>query len=256
MYGISSQSKDRISRVVEDLFDKAALRLLGSLPKLQQKKTMLIGFEQGINLANIFVQAMNNKYLNHIEQDVLKGILEGTHAYLDILKNKTANNIVQRIEGLARESRLINVAISQEEIDKILGDELGKARSALETIAASESTKARNLGTIMDITRSASLDGEKDPIVYFNVIRDDSTCEYCIKMFLMPNGITPKLYRLSELNAGYFKRGDTVPSILGLHPHCRCLPQNMPSDWGFDKSGKITFVGFGHDELSKQRGED
>lgn len=256
MQGLHSNTKDQISRVVSDLFDKAALRLVGSLPKLQSKKTVLLGFEQNFGLANLFVQAMGNKWLNHIEQDVLKGILEGTHAYLEILKNKTSNNIVQRIEGLAREARVSNDRIPQEEISKILEDELGKAKSALETIAASESTKARNLGSVMEITHSASLQGDKDPIVYFSVIRDQSTCEYCVSMFLMPDKVTPRLWRLSECSAGYFKRGDSAPSILGLHPRCRCLPQNLPSDWGFNSKGHITFVGIGHDALSEQRNID
>lgn len=253
MQGLHSNTKEQISRVVFDLFDKASLRLVGSIPKLQSKKTVLLGFEQSLGLGNLFVQAMGNKWLNHIEQDVLKGILEGTYAYLEILKNKTSNNIVQRIEGLAREARVSNNKIPQEEINKILEDELGKAKSALETIAASESTKARNLGSVMEITHSASLQGDKDPIVYFSVIRDQSTCEYCVGMFLMPDKVTPRLWRLSECSAGYFKRGDSTPSILGLHPRCRCLPQNLPSDWGFDKSGRITFVGIGYDALTEQR---
>jgi hypothetical protein len=256
MQGLHSNAKEQINKVVADLFDKAALRLIGSIPKLQQKKHVLIGFEQGSGLANLFLQAMNNRWLNHIEQDVLKGILEGAYAYLDVLKNKTSNNIVQRIEGLAREARIDKDRIPQEEINKILEDELGKARSGLETIAASESTKARNLGSVMEISRNASLEGEKDPVVYFSVIRDNSTCKYCVELFLMPDKVTPRLWRLSELSAGYFKRGDTVPSILGLHPFCRCLPSQLPSDWGFDGSGKITFVAIGHDALAEQRKAD
>ena len=66
MYGLSSQSKEQIDRVVGDLFDKAALRFVGFIPKLQHRKTMLIGFEQSFNLANLFVQSMNNKWLNNI----------------------------------------------------------------------------------------------------------------------------------------------------------------------------------------------
>lgn len=145
------------------------------------------------------------------------------------------------------------VKIAQEALTGIITKELEKARSGLETIAASESTKARNLGSIMDISRSAAIDGIKDPVVGFAVIKDGSTCESCIRVCLMPDKITPKLYYLSELSAGYFKRGDTVPSILGQHPHCRCLPFNVPSDWGFTNKGHITFVGVGHNELEEQR---
>jgi hypothetical protein len=214
---------------------------------------MLIGFEQNVSLANLFIQAMNNRYPNILEQDVLKGLLDGAYSYIDILKNKTSNNITQRIDGLAREARISGDKIPQDEINKILKDELDKARSGLETIIASEGTKTRNLGMAMDITRAAASTGDKDPIVGFAVIRDGSTCPICVKLCVMPDNVTPRLYRMSELNAGYYKRGDTVPSILGQHPHCRCTLFMVPSDWGFDKWGKITYIGIGHDELAKQR---
>lgn len=255
MYGISSQSKEQIDKVVGDLFDKAALRFLGNLPKLQHKKVMLIGFEQSINLVNLFVQSMNNKWLNNIENDVLKVILSGASNYIDILKNKTSNNIIQRLEGIAREARLENDKIPESQINKIVEEELGKAKSDLETIALSESTKARNLGMVMDISRAAATDGEKDPVVGFAGINDDKTCKECLRLFLMSDGVTPKLYKLSECSAGYFKRGDSFPSILGLHPRCRHTPFMVPSDWGFDKSGHLSFIGIGYDALKEQRGE-
>lgn len=252
MRGLSSQVKESISRLIEQLFDRAALRLLGNVPKLQHKRTYLVGFEQTPSLANIFVQAMGNKYLNHTEQDVLKGILDGTYSYVDILKNKTTNDIIQQLEGLAREARISNTQIPKEELDSVIKVGLDKARSHLETIAGTEGTKSRNLGSAMDITRDAS---EKDPVVGFAVLKDKSTCEECIRVNLMDDGITPRLYRMSELSAGYFKRGDKVPSLLGQHPNCRCTLINVPKDWGFDPSGHITFIAIGHSEINKQRKE-
>jgi very-short-patch-repair endonuclease len=220
MHGLSSASKEQISRLVENLFDKTALRFLGNIPKLQQKRFTLIGFEPTTGLAHIFIQAMNNKWLNHVEDDVLKGLLSGALSYIDILKNKTSNNILEKVEALAREAQISKEKISETEINKIIEEELGKARSGLETIIASESTKGRNLGMAMDITRSAAAVGEKDPVVFFNVIRDQSTCESCVKVNLMEDGVTPRLFYMSELSAGYFKRGDKFPSLLGQHPHC------------------------------------
>ena len=130
---------------------------------------------------------------------------------------------------------------------------MSKARSGLETIAAGEGAKARNLGTIMDISKAASFDGIDDPVIGFVGVNDDKTCEECRRLFLMPDGVTLRLWKTSECSFGYFKRGDNVPSILGLHPRCRHLPTSIPSGYGF-KNGKITFVSLEHDELKKQRG--
>jgi very-short-patch-repair endonuclease len=220
VHGLHTQTKEQIHRVIHDLFDKAALSLVGPIPKLHHKKITLLGFAEGLTLASLFVAAMNNKWLNHVEQDVLKGILDNTYNYINVLKNKTSTNVTNRVEALAREARLTGEKIPEAKINQIVQEELGKARSGLERIAASEATKTRNLGAVMEISRTAAISGNKDPIVGFHVINDSSTCESCVKVNLMPDGVTSRLFKMSELSAGYFKRGDKVPSILGQHPHC------------------------------------
>ncbi len=256
MHGLHSQTKERIHKVVENLFDKTALRFLGPIAALAHKKHTLIGFETTLGLAALFVQAMNNRYINSLEQDVLKGILTGANNYIDILRDKTSNNIIQQIEGVARESRISGEKLDQSVIDKIVKDELGKASSSLETIIASESTKTRNLGATMEISRLAAQEGVKDPIVYFMGRNDASTCGQCVRLFFMSDGVTPRLWYISECSGGYFKRGDSVPSILGLHPRCVHSPVMLPSGWGFDKSGHITFIGLDYDAIKQQRNED
>jgi len=252
MYGISSQSKEQINRVVEDLFDKTALRLLGPIPKLHHKKITLIGFAEGVTLATLFIQAMNNRYLNHTENDVIKGILGGAFGYIESLKAKTTTAISERLDGLAREARIANQPIPEEALNQVVQEELGKAKSGMERIAASEATKTRNLGALMDISRKAAETGDKDPTVAFIVIRDNVTCKECVKVHLTPSG-QPRLFKLSELSGGYHVRGEDFPSILLLHPHCRCTMIYVPQGYGFNKSGHITYINADHDELAKQR---
>ena len=171
MHGISTQSKEQIDKVVGELFDKAALRLLGPIPKLHHKKITLLGFLEGATLATLFIQALNNRYLNNTEGDVLRGILGGAFGYIETLKGKTTSAISERIDGLAREARISRQPIPESELNKIIQEELGKARSGMERIAASEATKTRNLGSLMDITRKAAEVGDKDPTVAFLVIK-------------------------------------------------------------------------------------
>lgn len=232
MVGLNSQSRDRINKIVEDLFDTSAILLLGAIPSLIRKKPTLLGFAATLGLVNLFVQAMNNKSPNVIEEDVLKSVLDGANNYINVLKNKTSNDIIQRIEGLARESKLSADKIPEEELQKILQEEMKKARSNLQKIVMAESTKTRNLGSAMNITRFAAMRGESDPTVAFMVIKDKNTCEECIRVNLMEDGITPRVYKMSELSAGYFKRGDKVPSLNGQHPHCFTGNQKIATELG------------------------
>jgi hypothetical protein len=252
MFGISSSGKDAINRVVEDIFDKIALQLIGDIPKLKYKKLLLISSKPNFGLAHLFVQAMANKTPNAIEQDALKSLLESSFGYIESLKNRTRSNVAERVDGLVKEAKIRGQRVEDSQIEAVVQEELAKARSHLKAIVESESTKLRNVGSAMDISRVAASAGDEDPTVFFVVVRDNKTCEECKRLHLNPDG-TPKVWRFSELKQGYHKRGEDNPSAFGLHPHCRCTLTYLSKGFGFDKKGKVTFKSPGHDEFTRQR---
>jgi hypothetical protein len=241
MIGISSSGKEQIADVVEDMFDNIALQFVGDIPKLKNKKKLVISSKRNFGLAQLFVQAMQNKTPNEIEQDVLKSLLESAYGYVESLKNRTKSNVTERIDGLIREYKLNDRKPDEQEIRNILAEELNKARSHMKAIAESEATKLRNLGTMMDISRVSSSLGDEDPTVFFVVVKDGVTCKECIRLHLREDQITPRLWKFSELKQGYHKRGEENPSAFGLHPHCRCTLTYLSSGFGFDQQGKVSY---------------
>lgn len=252
MYGISSGAKDAIARVVEEVFDNLALQMIGEIPRLKGKKVFVIDTRPKEGLAHLFIQAMGNRAPNAIERDALKGLLESSFGYIESLKAKTRTEVTERIDALAREARIKGQTIPESAIQQIIQDEMAKAGSHMKTIAESEATKMRNLGTAMDITRRAASVGDEDPTVFFIVIKDGFTCKECKRLHLNPDG-TPKVWKFSELKQGYHKRGEDNPSAFGLHPHCRCTLAYLSSGFGFDAKGRLTYKKFGHDEHARQR---
>lgn len=253
MFGISSSNKEQIANVVENMFDTIALQFIGDIPKLKDKKKLVISSKRNYGLGHLFVQAMQNKSPNPIEQDVLKSLLESAYGYVESLKNRTKSNVTERIDGIVREASLNNTEPSAQAIRDVLQEELSKARSHMKAIAESEATKLRNLGTMMDISRVAANLGDHDPTVFFVVVKDGSTCKECIKLHLMPDQITPRLWKFSELKQGYHKRGEENPSAFGLHPHCRCTLTYLSAGFGFDKQGKVSYKSEDYNAFEKQR---
>ncbi len=84
-------------------------------------------------------------------------------------------------------------------------------------------------------------------------VRDGVLCEECIRLHLMPDKITPRLWYLSEVDHGYHQHGDDRPSISGEHPNCRCVLTTLVPGFGF-RSGEIIWVKAGHQEIDVQRG--
>lgn len=252
MFGISSVGKEALNKIVDDLFDNIALQFIGDIPKLQSKKRLVISHQPNMGLSHLFVQAMANKPPNALEKDFLKSLLESAHGYIESLKNKTRSNITESLDGLAREAKLQNRKLIMEEVQTVLRDELKKAKSHLVTIAESESTKFRNLGTMMDISRVSSSLGDNDPTVFFVVVKDQVTCKECVRLHLLDDQVTPRLWKLSELKQSYHKRGNDTPSAFGLHPHCRCTLTYLSEGFGFDKTGKLKYRREGYDAYSGQ----
>lgn len=253
MFGLTGRVKDALNVAVEDLFDRIALDFIGDIPKLRNKKNLIISSERNFGLTHLFVQAMGNRSPNPIEQDFLKGLLDSSFGYIESLKNRTKANITERIDGLAREASLRNEKMRPEDVDTAIKDEMGRARSHLMSIVESESTKLRNLGHMMDISRRAGDLGDSDPTVFFVVFRDQSTCKECIRLHLMPDRVTPRLWKFSQLKQGYHKRGEENPSAFGLHPHCRCTLSYLSQGFGFNEHGRLTYVSENYDAYSKQK---
>lgn len=253
MIGLSGRAKEAVGQVVEDLFDRIALQFIGDIPKLKNRKNLIISNQRNFGLPHLFVQSMSNKTPNPLEQDFLQSMLESSHGYIESLKNRTRANISERIDGLAREATLRKDKLSQEDVQAVLDEELGKAKSHMIAIAESESTKLRNLGTMMSISRVAADIGDADPTVFFVVIRDGSTCKECIRLHLMPDGATPRLWKFSQLKQGYHKRGEDNASAFGLHPHCRCTLTYLSKGFGFDDTGRLKYHQEGYDAYTKQK---
>src|ERR1035437_7123888 len=104
MYGISSSGKESISHHIGKMFDVLAYKLLGRIPKLQNKPHL---FETiaGLTLVHLFLQSMGNKDPNQFERDALRSILASSFGYIEALKNKTSSNVVESIDALVKEAK-------------------------------------------------------------------------------------------------------------------------------------------------------
>lgn len=72
-----------------------------------------------------------------------------------------------------------------------------------------------------------------------------NACNKCKQLYLEKDGITPKVFKLSELvsygtNYGK-KQADWVPTVGTLHPNCMCTLNVKPDDTEFDSQGNLIY---------------
>jgi hypothetical protein len=252
MYGLSSSGKEAIEIAISKMFDSLAYKLLGNIPKLRNKSPFF-GTATALSLASIFVQSLGGREPNHFERDVLKSILSSSHGYIESLKNKTSSNVVESVDALVKEAKAKSAFVTAAAVTAVIAAEMTKAKSHMQLIAEAEATKTRNLGHTMDIAAKSQAQGIEDPNVFFIIVRDGVTCKECLRLHMMPDGNTPRVWKMSELSMGFHKRGEDRPSSCGEHPFCRCSLSQLQPGWGF-KNGWVSFISLTHDEYAKQRG--
>jgi len=71
----------------------------------------------------------------------------------------------------------------------------------------------------------------------------DNACPQCKKHYLESDGVTPKLFKLSDLMANgnnYGKKvADWKPTLGTMHPNCLCPLSVMPDGYTFDAKGQL-----------------
>jgi hypothetical protein len=148
---------------------------------------------------------------------------------------------------------------SEEEAIKYLQNEVKSVFDSvtpnLISVAKTESSNAQNMSKLDTIVKVNAKMGIEDPIMFFICkFINEYPCPKCRELHLLDDGITPKLWLLSELKTGYAKKGDTVPSVLGQHPNCNCVLSALSPGSGFNEKGKVTYINVENDEFKKQRG--
>lgn len=84
-----------------------------------------------------------------------------------------------------------------------------------------------------------------DTLVYRRPSPD--ACQHCKRLYLENDGVTPKIFKLSELiangdNVGR-KAKDWLPTTTTTHPNCTCPIAVLPDGFGFDSRGNLVFKG-------------
>lgn len=235
-----------IDRLVDTLFERVKARFI----KPSGPKQLRGNWNWNNSLEGVYTLSLKNHGLDY-NDDTYQKLARIAGSYLDATKEKTKAQVLKTIEDFFAQENF-----SHGNIDKKLVQELEnvmvQAQSSVERIVSTELNSAKNVGTLEGIDELSAAIGEKDPTVAFIGPIDDDTCDECKRIYLLSDGLTPKVYKKSELNPGYHKKGNSRPSMLGAHPRCRHSMVLVPKGYGF-KNGRIDYISLEHDEWDSQK---
>ncbi len=245
--GINFHVTKSISNILDELFDGMSDTLLSpEWRRLRDGKNIVFTHFPENSLPGLFREAINTNHLKPYENELLKKLVLNSSEYVESLRSKVKAELSSNIDAYIQQSALNKVLPSKDVVQDMVRDSLVEAGNHFKLISDAEATKIRNIGRAVDIARQGASIGVEDPDVYFVVVRDDVTCEWCIKNHLDTDGVTPKIFKLSQVKMTYLdkeekKNGDV--SCSGQHPNCRCSLQQLPPGFGFNEKGRLKYVG-------------
>jgi hypothetical protein len=252
IHRLSKGGTKDIHAAVEGLFDNLKVRALG--PTAVKGKRLYVGFRRDLSLPGIFETAAREEGTRP-DLDLLDSLVRVAGNYIDATKERAKAKVANAIDSWLREQSTSKKPASKDDmrakLREHLDDVLQETTTAIETILDTEATGTRNVSLMDGIIRMNAARGIDDPVVYFIIVRDNVTCDECIRLHLLKDGRTPRVWKLSEVGHAYHKRGDENPKINGLHPHCRCTMVTLLPGFGF-KAGSLGFVSPGWDEYAHQ----
>lgn len=252
MKGLSGEAVEAIQKLIGDRFDIISMQFLGLIPKITKTKRIVFSTSKN-SLTSLFLQALGTRDPNQDEENTLKTILRIANGYIEALKERTQARAIQNINAYVLDQNSKREDVKGDKIKDIFNTELDKAGKHFKLIANTESNKATNTGTALQISKVGTSNGEDDPTIFFVVTIDDRTGPEEFILHLLPDKKTPRVWKLSEVGHEYHKKGDTNPKFPGLHPSCRCKITYLAKGFGFDEAGRVIYKNKDWDEFKFQR---
>jgi len=226
---------------IDSLYDKAKSRFLSGSEGV---------FD--LSLPGIFGAASREEY-NKPDPTLLKTLVRVAEGYIDSQRENIKSQVTVAMDAVMMAATHKRV---REDFQAMLNEKLAeiwtKATDGIEKIISSEINTAKNMATLDGITKVSAAYGIDDPTVYFAAPLDTLTCQTCLDHHFTPDGKNPRLWKLSELNHGYTKKGDGTASVHGAHPRCRGTLTLLLPGYSFNGMAPV-WKSEGHDEYSAQR---
>lgn len=253
---LNEKSRREIEQAVDELFDRLKFRYLGPQFYRAGKKLGFI-FRPSLTLEGLYNLASQEEGVKPSDQ-ILKGLLRVASGYLEATRESTKAQVIQSVAAFLHQAQVKGI---KTDVPTVLGGQLsevfGKVTAEVKRIVQTESNTVKNFSILDAVGRISAMNGQEDPVMFFVVKKSGGhvPCEECVRLHLMPDGITPRLWKMSELNPGYHKKGQENPSVGGTHPNCLCVLTSLQPGYSFNQSGRVEYRAPGHDELKKQRGQ-
>lgn len=240
-----------IHLALDRLFDRALVRLLG--PQSLDKRIYGANFKDALSIPGVFRAASYEEYTVP-DEGTLFSMMENVKSFIDSHRAATKVKVVRQVDSFLQDALSQGVKTNLKTVlDGKLSEVWKDATNNIRRLVDTEAGNARSAGTLDGIIKVNAAHDIEDPVVFKVIVRDNHVCDTCLRLHLLEDGVTPRLWYLSELGNGYGKKDDERPVVGPQHPSCRCSLVTCLNGFGFNSKGMVEFKGLKYNAIREQR---
>lgn len=197
----------------------------------------------------IRLTTMEQDTIEHIEQSAGKYITKQHEVLGEMFEEGVRNenmNFKQKVIGGGIKTPLKQGVIRRQTMTQIISALRATSKDTFRDfyrVAFTEMQNARMHAKLDQVYRQNEGKEEKDIMVYKKP--SPGACKHCKSAYLERDGVTPKVFLLSEFRQNItnfgLKTKKWMPTLESLHPYCACEMHQLQPGFGFDEDGKLVF---------------
>ena len=195
-------------------------------------------------------QRVSSVNLNPVQRTILNHSRMTAQQSVNNLSQRVTSTVNSAILDINLQTTLSNqaeVGIDKGKLMQQLREVTGDLKRDWHRVVQTETWNAKLYGEASQIMSGESpfTSDKGETLVYKRPAPD--CCPMCRKLYLEKDGVTPKVFKMSELlsngsNAGK-KQSEWLPTLGTLHPNCACTLGIKPPDAEFDGNGDLVYRG-------------
>ncbi len=214
-------TEELIAKEIAKVFERLKIKLLNPYykPKIDLGKE--VKHDKFLSMPGLYYSAyVSANADSKPTQEALKGLMRVTENYIDNAQDRAKIRAIEAVENTVRDAQAKPDYDYEEELNDALVSVFDQTHGETKTILESELQRVKTIGLQEGTLDILEKRGITDPTIAFLTRHDSFVCKYCREMYTLPDGVTPRVYKLSELKSGYFNRKNPEPHLAPLHPNC------------------------------------
>lgn len=218
---LPDSSRNTITTAIDGIFERLRYKLLGPYYQPKAELPGRLTHDKILSLPGMYSSAyVAGGAENQPSFQSIKGLASVADTYIQAASERFKAKALAEIENQMATASLQSDYNFEQELNDALIELFDKAQGETKRILETEVQRAKTIGVNDSALEFMTQAGDEDGNVYALTRQDKFVCRYCRDFYLMPDGVTPKIYKLSELKAGYLDRGNPEPNLPPVHPNC------------------------------------